>query len=44
MDAVEPHWADVLGGVAWLIVVLEIDFFFFVGVVRALEALEAALS
>ena len=44
MDEVEPHWADVLGGAAWLIVVLEIDLLFFVGVVRALEALEAALS
>lgn len=38
MDAVEPHWADVLGGLAWLIVVLEIDFFFWLGVVRGLEA------
>lgn len=40
MDAVEqPHWADVLGGVAWLIVVLELDFFFWLGVVRGVEAL-----
>jgi len=28
MDAVEPHWADVLGGLCWLIVVLEIDLLF----------------
>lgn len=40
MDAVEgPHWADVLGGVAWIVVVLEIDFLFFLGVVRGVEAL-----
>ncbi len=44
MDAVEPHWADVLGGAAWCIVVLEIDFLFFVGVVRGIEALGALLS
>ncbi len=40
MDAVEqPHWADVLGGIAWLVVVLEIDVLFWVGVVRGIEAL-----
>lgn len=39
MDAVEPHWADVLGGLCWLIVVLEVDFFIFEGIVRGAEAL-----
>lgn len=39
MDAVGPHWADVLGGLAWVIVVLEIDFFIFEGIVRGVEAL-----
>lgn len=39
MDAVGPHWADVLGGLAWVIVVLELDFLLFLGIVRAIEAL-----
>lgn len=38
MDAVEPHWADVVAGAAWLIVVLELDFFIVLGIVRAVEA------
>jgi hypothetical protein len=39
VDAVEPHWADVLGGLAWLLVVFELDVLFWVGVVRGCEAL-----
>lgn len=39
MDAVEPHWADVLGDLAWLLVVCELDVLFWVGVVRGIEAL-----
>lgn len=44
MDVVEPHWADVVAGAAWLIVVLELDFFIFLGIVRGIEALGALLS
>lgn len=44
MDAVEPHWADVVGGAAWCIVVLEVDFFIFYGIIRGVEALGALLS
>ena len=39
MDAVEqPHWAETLGAWAWFIAFLELDFLFWLGVVRALEA------
>lgn len=40
MDAVEgPHWADVLGALCWLIVVLELDLLILVYVVRGVEAI-----
>lgn len=40
MDAVEEaHWTEVLGAWAWFIVVLELDFLFWLGVVRGCEAL-----
>lgn len=42
MDAVEQgHWADELAAWAWLIVVVELDFLFWLGVVRAVEAVLA---
>ena len=40
MDAVEaPHWTETLGAWAWFFVFLELDFFFWLGVVRGCEAL-----
>lgn len=41
MDAVEQggHWADELAAWAWLIVVIELDLLFWLGVVRGCEAL-----
>jgi hypothetical protein len=41
VDAVErrPDWIDTLGAWAWLFVFLELDFLFWLGVVRGCEAL-----
>lgn len=40
MDAVEaPHWAEILGAWAWLIVVLELDFLFWASVLRLIGVL-----
>jgi hypothetical protein len=40
MDAVEaPHWTETLGACMWLIVFLELEFLFWLGVVRGCEAL-----
>jgi hypothetical protein len=39
VDAVEEaHWTEVLGAWAWFIVFLECEFLFWLGVVRAVEA------